>query len=68
MRKNNAALLEEIGRLEKACEEKNEIITMVRRERDSFQGHASNQNQEILWLKRIIEGLVHAPSVVTRPK
>lgn len=68
MRKTNAALLGEIAELEKACIEKNEILTMVRRERDGLQGHATNQNNEILWLKRIIEGLVSAPSVVTRPR
>lgn len=66
MRKTNAALLEEIEQME------NEVLE-ARRERDEANkileraGAVNRRNEEeIKWLKRIIEGLVKAPSVVTR--
>lgn len=66
MKKTNAALLEEIKQMENEVDE-------ARRERDNatlklraLEDYSIRREEEIRWLKRIIEGLVKAPSVVTR--
>lgn len=66
MRKSNAALLAEIEGLETEVGILQEDRDEQRKRANALHDHSVKQNNEIQWLKRIIEGLVKLPSGVTR--
>lgn len=68
MRKTNAALLETIDRLESEVRIYEKIIADERSAKSAMLHKISEQEADIKWLKRIVEGLTQAPSIPTRPR
>lgn len=67
MRKTNAALLAEIEELEKACMEKNGLISNLRIENDRMTNGSKGMSRDLEWHKRMNERLLDAIEKLSKP-